>query len=219
MVKCGGRYRGGYGGKELKELIKKGSYQGEKSVGDYDLDESISSKRAKVYVNKKTGRTVVAHQGTQGLTDWGNNLVFALGGSKLYKKTDRFKEAEKVQKAAEKKYGNVDTIGHSQGGLLAELVGSKKGEIITVNKASHPFEMRKRGNQTDIRSSADLVSIFSGPLGKYDVVEKSNNWNPLTAHLSSNTIKANKYYGNPDKEFHENKKQGIMSGQKSHYLN
>jgi len=219
MVKCKGRYRGGYSGKELTDLIEKGSYAGKKKVGDYELDKSLSTKRAKVYVNPKTGKTVVAHQGTQGFTDWGNNLVYAVGGSKLYKKTERYKEAARVQKAAEKKYGNVDTIGHSQGGLLAELVGGKKGDVTTVNKAAHPFEVHKRSNQTDIRSSADIVSKFSGPKGKTDVTEKSKSWDPLAAHSTSNTLKADKYYGNPDKQFHENKKQAIQSAQQTHYVN
>jgi hypothetical protein len=212
------RRRGGYEGKELTDLIEKGSYAGKRKVGDYELDKSVSSKRAKVYVNKKTGKTVVAHQGTQGFTDWGNNLVYAVGGSKLYKKTDRYKEAARVQKAAEKKYGNVDTIGHSQGGLLAEMVGGKKGNVTTVNKAAHPFEVRSRSNQTDIRSSGDIVSKFSAGKGKYDVTEKSKSWNPIAEHSTSNTLKAGKYYGNPDDQFHANKKQMIMSGQQSHYV-
>jgi hypothetical protein len=200
------RKRGGYEGAELKDLIEKGSYQGKKKVGDYELDKSLSTGRAKVYVNPKTGKTVVAHQGTQGFTDWGNNLVYAVGGSKLYKKTDRYKEAAKVQKAAEKKYGTVSTIGHSQGGLLAELVGGK-GEVTTVNKAAHPFEVRRGKNQTDIRSSSDIVSKFSG---KGSITEKSKSWNPLAAHSTENTVKSGKYYGQPDstrqdKEFNDRK--------------
>jgi len=198
------RRRGGYEGAELTALIEKGSYEGKKKVGDYELDTKLSSKRAKVYVNPKTGKTVVAHQGTQGFTDWGNNLVYAVGGSKLYKKTDRYKEAERVQKAAEKKYGTVSTIGHSQGGLLAELVGGK-GEITTVNKAAHPFEVRKRSDQTDIRSSSDIVSKFSGKGGKYDVTEKSKSWNPIKAHSTETTVKKDKYYGPHDSEFNARK--------------
>jgi hypothetical protein len=192
------RRRGGYAGDELKGLID-GSYTGKKSVGDYTLDNSLSTKRAKVYVNPKTGKTVVAHQGTQGFSDWGNNLVYAVGGSKLYKKTNRYKEASRVQKAAQRKYGSVDTVGHSQGGLLAELVGGSNGEILTVNKAAHPFEKRKRINQTDIRNSNDIVSKFSMGGGKYDVTEKSKTWNPLREHSTENTVKSNKYYGAPTK--------------------
>ena len=161
------RKRGGYEGAELKALIEKGSYQGKKKVGDYELDKSLSTGRAKVYVNPKTGKTVVAHQGTQGFTDWGNNLVYAVGGSKLYKKTDRYKEAARVQKAAEKKYGTVSTIGHSQGGLLAELVGGK-GEVTTVNKAAHPYVKGKT------RRTFDLQAILFQNLVK-EVLQRNQN--------------------------------------------
>lgn len=70
----------------------------------------------------ETGQTV-AHRGTNGWSDWLNNGIWALGGNDAYKKTARYKEAEKVQRDAEQKYGakNVTTIGHSQGGLQAEL--------------------------------------------------------------------------------------------------
>jgi hypothetical protein len=163
---------------ELKGLLD-ASYDGRERVGDWVIDKQLSTKTSKVY--SKGDRAVVAHRGTEGITDWGNNLAFAVGGEYLYKKTDRFKEAKKVQKAAEKKYGakNVSTIGHSQGGLQAELLGSKSKEIITLNKASHPLISRKSGNQTDIRSDRDIVSIAT----KTPTTEiKAESYNPLTEH-------------------------------------
>ena len=62
-----------------------------------------------------------------------------------------------------RKYGqnNISTIGHSQGGLLAELLGKNSHEIITVNKATSPFSDNSGGkNQHDIRSDCDKVSMF-----------------------------------------------------------
>jgi hypothetical protein len=224
MVKCGGRRRGGYSGQELDDLLEKGSYQGKKRVGNYVLDKKLSTEKAKVYHDPATGKTVVAHAGTSGkgivgkAKDWGNNLIYAVGGSNLYKHTGRYKTAEKVQKAAQKKYGKVDTIGHSQGGLLAEMVGGKGGgEVITVNKAAHPLEVRSRGkNQTDIRHKDDIVSKFSAKT-KHSVTE-GKSMNALAAHSTSNTIKKDKYYGNPDDHFHAKKKEMIVSGQQSHYV-
>lgn len=186
-----------YGGKlgrdELKGLLD-ASYDGREKVGDWTIDKQLSTKTSKVY--SKGDRAVVAHRGTEGITDWGNNLAFALGGEYLYKKTDRFKEAEKVQKKAEKKYGanNVSTIGHSQGGLQAELLGSKSKEIITLNKATHPLIKRHSGNQTDIRSDRDIVSIAT----KTPTTEiKAESYNPLKEHSPDilNRVSADTEYG------------------------
>jgi hypothetical protein len=219
------RKRGGYSGQELNDLIEKGSYEGKSQVGDYVLDKKLSTEKAKVYYNPKTGKTVVAHAGTSGkgivgkAKDWGNNLIYAVGGDKLYKKTDRYKNAEKVQRAAEKKYGKVDTIGHSQGGLLAEMVGGKDGgEVLTVNKAAHPFIKRSKSkNQTDIRHKDDVVSMFSHK-NKQSVTEGSKSMNALSAHSTGNTVNKEKFYGNVDDKFKADKKQMIMSGQQSHYV-
>jgi hypothetical protein len=155
-------------------------------VGDFHLDKSISSKTSKVYFNKNTGQAVVAHMGTQGILDWGNNAIYALGGDKAYKMTSRYKEAEKVQKKAESKYGakNVSTIGHSQGGKQAELLGKNSKEIITLNKATRPFENTKHENQHDIRTTGDLVSALNPFQKKNDkeIEIKSKTYNPLTEH-------------------------------------
>jgi len=189
LVKSGGKL----GRDELKGLLD-ASYDGRERVGDWTIDKQLSTKTSKVY--SKGDRAVVAHRGTEGITDWGNNLAFALGGEYLYKKTDRYKEAEKVQKKAEKKYGakNVSTIGHSQGGLQAELLGSKSKEIITLNKATHPLIKRHSGNQTDIRSDRDIVSIAT----KTPTTEiKAESYNPLKEHSPDilNRVSADTEYG------------------------
>jgi hypothetical protein len=225
-MKEGRRRRGGYSGEELSDLIEKGSYEGKSKVGDYVLDKKLSTEKAKVYYNSKTGKTVVAHAGTSGkgivgkAKDWGNNLIYAVGGDKLYKKTDRYKNAEKVQRAAEKKYGKVDTIGHSQGGLLAEMVGGKDGgEILTVNKAAHPLIKRSRGkNQTDIRHKDDIVSMFSQKT-KQSVTEGSKSLNALSAHSTDNTVNKEKFYGVHDKEFNQRKEVMHQMRQNPTYVN
>jgi hypothetical protein len=100
--------------------------------------------------------------------------------------TPRYKEAEKVQKKAEAKYGkqNISTIGHSQGGLQAELLGGKSKEIITLNKATRPFESNKNKNQYDVRSSGDVVSAlnpFEKKSSKNVEIERGS-YNPLKEH-------------------------------------
>jgi hypothetical protein len=109
-----------------------------------------------------------------------------LGGKTAYKMTPRYKEAQSVQKKAESKYGanNVSTIGHSQGGLQSELLGGKSKEIITVNKATRPFEKSENKNQYDVRSSRDVVSALNpfGSKTSKDIEIQGETYNPLTEH-------------------------------------
>jgi hypothetical protein len=171
---------------ELKGLLDASYDSKVKKVGDFEKDKKLSSSTSKVYRNPITGQVVVAHRGTAGITDWGNNALYALGGKQAYKLTPRYKEAEKVQRRAEKKYGaeNVTTIGHSQGGLQSELLGGRSKEIITLNKATLPFESNKNKNQYDIRSERDVVSGLNpfAKKSKRDVNIKAESYNPLTEH-------------------------------------
>jgi len=169
----------------FKNLLKS-SYKPQDEVDGFIQDKNLSSKTSKVYVNPQTNQTVVAHQGTSGFSDWLNNAVYAVGGQRLYKMTPRYKEAEKVQKEAEKKYGskNITTIGHSQAGLQAELLGGDTNEIITLNKATRPFSNSKKENQYDIRAGSDVVSSFNPfqPKNYNEIIIPSSTSNPLTEH-------------------------------------
>jgi hypothetical protein len=157
------------------------------NIDDFVLDKSISNNNVAVYHNPKTDQTIIAHKGTQGLTDWGNNLVYGLFGKAGYKRTARYKTAEKAQKEAEAKYGtkNLTTIGHSQGGLAAELLGQKGKEVITLNKATRPFSNIKGEKQYDISTTGDLVSKLNPFQGKSkkDISIKSKSYNPIKEHV------------------------------------
>jgi hypothetical protein len=170
---------------DLKGLLN-AAYKPHDKVGDFVLDKDLSSKTSKVYTNPNTKQTVVAHRGTSGISDWFNNALYALGGKKLYKLTPRYKEAEKVQNEAIKKYGadTISTIGHSSGGLQAELLGSPTHEIITLNKATRPFSNVKHINEYDVRTQNDIVSALN-PLQNYsenDLVIPSKSRNILSEH-------------------------------------
>lgn len=177
----------------LKGLLSASYDKNIKEVDGFIQDEALSTKTSKVYYNPNTKQTVVAHRGTSGFTDWFNNAVFASTGAKGYKLTSRFKEAERVQNRAKEKYGkdNITTIGHSQGGLQAELLGKDSKEIITLNKATRPFESNKNENQYDIKSKTDVVSSLNpfknpfAPKKGHDIIIPAKSSNPLTEHSIS----------------------------------
>ncbi len=189
VINCCPAVRGGaLKASDLRKLLAS-SYSGA-PVDNWKMEKSMSTKNSKVYRNPSTGQVVVAHKGTQGATDWGNNLVYAVTGEMGYRQTKRFKEAQKVQKAAENAFGKdmVSTVGHSQGGLQAQMLGGDSKEIITVNKATRPGEVlygsSKKGNQTDVRTTADPVSAFRSPFAskKKSVTIDAGTTDPLKAH-------------------------------------
>ena len=116
----------------LKTLLNASYDNKTDKVGEFLLDKDISSKTSKVYVNPNTGQSVVAHRGTSEISDWLNNAVYAYGGKKAYQYTPRYKDAERLQHQAEVKYGKskVSTVGHSQGGLQAELLGKDSNKSL-----------------------------------------------------------------------------------------
>jgi len=162
-----------------KFLTNSYSKKPEQKIDDFEYDPELSIDRAKVYHDPKTGQAVITHTGTDSATDWLNNLAIA---TNTYKYTSRYKNAKKAQEATEKKYGkqNVSTTGHSQGARLAEKLGKESKEILTLNKATNPFEQYSSKNQTDVRSSGDWVSSLN-PLGwmeknkKVVIPKQSNN--------------------------------------------
>lgn len=148
--------------KEIKQFVN-ASYEPKKGetekIGDYVLDKQLSTRKAKVYHNPVNDKTVVANRGTTGtLSDWANNARYVLG---QYDKTDRMKQAEKVQRKAIAKYGKVDTnVGHSQAGIITRKLNQKglTGEVINLNPAVMGEKQKK--NEFVIRSATDPVSIL-----------------------------------------------------------
>jgi hypothetical protein len=164
---------------ELKNFVK-ASYKKKKDadVEGYKLDRELSTKRSKVYT--KDGKVVVAHAGTDSLTDWANNLLIPVG---LHTKSSRYKEAKKIQEKANKKYGkeNIETVSHSQSGHIANNLAkeglTKKGQSTTLNPAIlNPFD-KHRGLHV-IKSSGDVVSALT----QADEVIKAKTFNPLKEH-------------------------------------
>ena len=165
----------------LNKMIES-SYKSRKEatpeIDGYKLDTALSNKKGKVYVDAN-GKTIVIQRGTKStVSDWMNNAAYLTG---TYKYTDRYQTAKKLQEDAEKQYGaqNIDTVGHSQSGILARELGKNSKNIITVNPAS--LFQKKADNETVIRSSLDPVSFLQrNPTHTI----KAESWNPLKEHSS-----------------------------------
>ena len=140
----------------------------------FTLDKDLSGKRAKVFVDDKTGQAYVAHRGTNSIQDVFTDagLLFGIKDGK------RIRHAKQVRQQAQEKYGSINSLGHSLGGYLAENSGNKNGTVITYNKASIG-EVKENPNQFDIRTQRDLVSILTP---KSDAVIPSKSINPFKEH-------------------------------------
>jgi hypothetical protein len=149
--------------KEIKAFLE-ASYEEDppKEIFGYQLDEQLSFLYGKVYVNHKLKKVVVVHRGTVENIDWANNALYALS-SEAYILTPRYKQGLKMQNDAHKKYKGYqfDTAGHSQGALLAHLLGTKSKNGYLFNPAYKKEQLRD--NEYVIRSSGDIVSKLSVP--------------------------------------------------------
>lgn len=187
--------------KEIKEFVS-ASYKKNKDadpkIGNYELDRSLSTGKAKVYHDPLSNKTIITNRGTTGtLSDWKNNLDYVRG---KYNSTERLKNAENTQDAAIKKYGKVDTnITHSQSAVIGRKLNEegKTGQVIEVNPAIM-FEKQKN-NEYIIRSEYDPVSMLSNInpfLKKENVYEiKADTMNPFTEHSANILDRVEAEYG------------------------
>lgn len=169
--------------KDIQALLKHSYDKMPSSQGDYELDPSLSDNRAQVYKKKGSNQVIVVHRGTQGLSDWGVDLRYALGMD--INKTSRLQHAKDIQQKAEAKYGreNITTLGHSLGSKIAKKVGKNSHEIINLNPAVNIKDSIKASpaNEFDIRSANDIVSSLINP-NQYAITIPSQSWNPFEAH-------------------------------------
>jgi hypothetical protein len=130
-------------------------------IDGFIRDDELSGKRAQVYYNPATGEAHVIHRGTQGIVDWKNNIAYGLNN---YESTDRYKHAKKIQEQAENKYRpeNINTIGHSQGAMVANKLGKNTKNIIAVDRPVNLRDLltKTSGHTTDVRTKNDLVSYL-----------------------------------------------------------
>lgn len=164
--------------KDIESFIT-ASYQkpeNAQQVNDYVLDNQLSTKKNKVYVNPEK-KVIIANAGTSDMFDWFNNAYVPFG---LYHTTKRYKDTENIQKKAIEKYGkeNITNVGHSQSGEALRNLANRglTNEAVALN----PFIIGKPHEGVDvIRSSGDLVSLMT-PYVKETIPSKSRN--PITEH-------------------------------------
>ena len=161
----------------------------------YKFDKNLSNMETKVFI--KDNKPVVTHRGSIRLSDWRDDLLLGVG---LGKMTHRYKQAERMTKRVEQKYGKSDAIGHSLGGWLSENK-HHDGNTVTYNKAVGLGDILKdkSNKQIDYKASGDIISGLSN-LQKTNTVmvpnvNKSRNFfvNAYNAHDLNNI---DKYFPN-----------------------
>lgn len=155
-----------YSEKDNVKTLMKASYQSAKDARNtlrdagYTLDQQLSNINTKVFTDQM-GKPHITFRGSVRATDWlRDDPLIALG---LGKYAPRVKDAQRVTKLVESKYGQkADVFGNSLGGALAERSGAG-GKIVTHNKAVALTDIGKTipKNQIDIRSIQDPVSVLS----------------------------------------------------------
>jgi len=164
-----------------------------KKIDNYVLDEELSTKRDKVYYDPSTGKAVHTIAGTDTLKDWSNNALIPLG---LHEYSNRYKNAESIQKKANKKYGkdNVDLVTHSQSGNIAENLANKNlvgGENTTLNPA---IIGKHNKNVKVVKSMLDPVSLLTNT-NKNDVKIMPKTFNPIAEHSTDILEKTKNVFG------------------------
>jgi len=173
----------------LKDVLSS-SYQNKKTAQNtlekhkIKLDKELSGKEAKVFINED-GTPNIAVRGSKNIKDFLiSDPLLALGLSKYDPRKKRTDEL--IRKVKEKYQKDPNLYGHSLGGGLISGADTK-GDIVTFNKGAGLSELFKPigSNQTDVRTSGDLVSVLSAsqPGGKKVLL---NNPNVLSAHSISN---------------------------------
>jgi hypothetical protein len=177
---------------QIKEVLDL-SYNNKKegAPDGYVIDKDLSDGRVKVYKDLNSNQVIVAHRGSSGWKDWLDNAYYATTGN--IKDSGTYKTHKKKHDKALDKYGaeNVISVGHSRAGKYVEELNkdNKVKEVLTYNKAVglHDAFQKNPENQTDIRSSRDLISGLSPfQSSKNKVVTiPSNTFNFLKAHGTS----------------------------------
>jgi hypothetical protein len=190
---------------ELKDLMS-ASYGKAKEltdIGKFILDRPLSNHRVQVYTYED--ECVVVHRGSKTAIDWVDNFAYA--NFNALEKTTTYKMHYQKHKKAFEKYGlPLSVIGHSRGSLYAKSLYDKgfASQLITYNKPVNGFNVitanltkpKKDENETNIRTSRDLVSIGQTLIPQENITIPSDSYNPVAEHGTDKLLKLNELVGN-----------------------
>ena len=175
---------------QLQKVIQNSYKDTTEAPSGYVLDKDLSDPRVKVYKDLNSDQVIVAHRGSKGFRDWLDNAFYSAGSN--IQDSSTYKMAKDRQQKAIDKYGanNIISVGHSRAGKYVEQLNKETPvkEVITYNKAVAPQDILQTNpeNQTDVRTSTDVISALS-PLqfSKNKVVVLPSTYDLLKAHSSS----------------------------------
>lgn len=182
-----------------KRIAKVEKYFDKNGVNGYKIDRKYSNSEHLAVRDQNTGELVVAYHGTdvkgkRGASDLYNDAAIAFG---KYKKTDRFKRADKFAKKLKRQGEEVSYVGHSLGGALAARsarVGDTEYDaynpLITLNNKKD----YKRAPGTIYRTQGDFASILGSGKNIKKKTQTTKHYNPFTAHSMSNFTTVNYQY-------------------------
>lgn len=141
------------------------SHEGRRNVADrlgYMYDQSRSNNDMQVYVNRATGRPIVAIRGTRpsNFEDIKADMGVLVGRHDH----KRFGEAVRLAKDVHGAYRQAPVItGHSLGGTIADHVAQTQGYNATIfNPGRSPFDFSGPSATTsEYSNTGDIISNFS----------------------------------------------------------
>jgi len=164
----------------MKALIENSYKHDKHQIGAFAL-QPISTKTTQVWANSLVKHIVIVFTGTYNTLDWLNNAQYLVGN---YKKTERFKSAEKVFDEAVNKYKGfkITLLGHSQGAIPEHLLlDNRVFEALYLNPAW--TNEKQMSNEYIVKSTRDPVSLLV-PRNKNNLFIPAKTMNPLHEHSS-----------------------------------
>ena len=181
---------------DFHQLLKNGySHHKKDRIGDYVLDKELSDHNNQIYYDKTNNKLIHNINGTNSLHDWVDNLKLGLGKFSPFggfKESTRYKTSHQKLRQAKQKYGidSATILGHSQAGFTASNIATHdKDKVITLDKATTLFQKTHPTNETDYRTSGDLVSLAaSGAKHTVNLHNPNKNTGSLADILNAHNV-------------------------------
>ena len=173
--------------------ILRASYMPQSKAADYmssrgyNFDKDLSTMENKVFVNKETGRPLIAGRGSVRVSDflWEDPRLATYGGQ--FFNTRRVNDIQNLSKATQEKYGMAPIqAGHSLSGYLAEkgAQATPGSQVYTYNRAVGlpSIFTSVPSNQYNYRTTLDPVSALSVFQSDKNKTTLGGSWNPFESH-------------------------------------